>query len=75
MLRRGGLAWPQYLVDAWQRWVLFWDTLRERGNNYLEHEQAGRPPLLALRLRDVDRRPQFERPVNYALVRIVPPKA
>ena len=39
-------AWPQYAVDCAQRAVLFWDTLRQRGNNYLEHVQKGQPPVL-----------------------------
>ena len=38
-------AW-QYGIDNVQRSVLFWDTLRQRGNNYLAHEAAGKPPLL-----------------------------
>ncbi len=36
----------EYTTDAMQRMLLFWDTLRERGNNYLAHEAAGKPPLL-----------------------------
>ncbi|HEX5767905.1 MAG TPA: DUF3141 domain-containing protein, partial [Burkholderiales bacterium] len=39
-------AWPQYAVDCAQRAVIFWDTLRQRGNNYLEHVQQGQPPVL-----------------------------
>src|SRR6516225_12024559 len=35
-----------YQRDVWQRTVLFWDTLRQRANNMLEHERAGLPPLL-----------------------------
>jgi hypothetical protein len=34
-------AWPQYLIDSAQRALIFWDTLRQRGNNYLEHVQQG----------------------------------
>ena len=41
-----GSAWPQYALDFAQRSLIFWDTLRQRGNNYLEHEKAGKPPLL-----------------------------
>src|SRR5690349_7806535 len=29
---------PEYLTDAWQRWVLFMDILRQRGNNFAENE-------------------------------------
>ncbi|HXL83546.1 MAG TPA: hypothetical protein VN989_05410, partial [Casimicrobiaceae bacterium] len=37
----------EYAVDFGQRSALFWDTLRQRGNAYIEHERAGKPPLLA----------------------------
>ena len=36
----------QYAVDFAQRSILFWDTLRQRGNNFLEHERQGLPPVL-----------------------------
>ena len=36
-----------YAGDAIQRLALFWDTLRQRGNNHIEHERARKPPLLA----------------------------
>ena len=39
-------GWPQYAIDCAQRAVIFWDTLRQRGNNYLEHVQKGQPPVL-----------------------------
>ena len=45
--RRGGAAGRHsYWLDFAQRSVLFWDTLRQRGNNWIEHEKAGKPPLL-----------------------------
>jgi pimeloyl-ACP methyl ester carboxylesterase len=66
-------TWTDYAVDAAQRSVLLLDTLRQRGNNYLTHEQAGRPPLLHFEHEMVLDARGFERPVNYALVRIVPP--
>src|SRR6185295_15403468 len=34
----------QYAVDFAQRSILLWDTLRQRGNNFLEHERQGLPP-------------------------------
>ncbi len=40
-------ATSEYLLDASQRWVLFVDALRQRGNTYLAHEAAGCPPVLA----------------------------
>jgi len=35
-----------YLIDAWQRMILTWDVLRERGNQSLAHFQSGKPPVL-----------------------------
>jgi pimeloyl-ACP methyl ester carboxylesterase len=63
----------QYAVDFAQRSILFWDTLRQRGNNFLEHERQGLPPVLRFDYEMVLDGRTLERPVNYALVRIVPP--
>ena len=62
-----------YWSDFGQRTLLFWDTLRQRGNNWLEHEEAGKPPLLAFDYEIVADARTFARPVNYALVRIEAP--
>ena len=67
-------AWPQYAMDCAQRAVIFWDTLRQRGNNYLEHVQQGQPPVLRFEYETVLDGRTLERPVNYALVRIIPPE-
>ena len=64
----------EYAVDAAQRSVLFLDALRQRGNNYREHKRKGQPPLLHFDYEIMVDGRKFERPVNYALVRIVPPK-
>ena len=66
--------WPGYAVDAAQRSILFWDTLRQRGNNFLEHMQKGLPPVLHFDYEMVVDGRKLPRPVNYALVRIVPPQ-
>lgn len=65
--------WLQYSTDFVQRSVLFLDTLRQRGNNYVEHERAGKPPVLHFDYEMVFDARKLERPVNYALVRIIPP--
>ena len=65
-------AWD-YWVDAAQRTVLFWDVMRQRGNTFLEHEAKGKPPVLAFEHEMVLDGRTLERPVNYFLVRIVPP--
>jgi pimeloyl-ACP methyl ester carboxylesterase len=66
-------AGAEYALDFAQRSVLFWDTLRQRGNNYVEHERAGKPPLLHFEYETLLDGRKLSRPVNYALVRIVPP--
>ena len=65
-------AW-NYWVDAGQRTILFWDVMRKRGNGFLEHEARGKPPVLAFEHEMVLDGRSLERPVNYFLVRIVPP--
>lgn len=62
-----------YLVDAMQRWVLFIDLLRRRGNQFVEHEKAGCPPVLVFDYEMILDGRALPRPVNYALVQIVPP--
>ena len=68
------MDWYGYAVDATQRSILFLDTLRQRGNNFVQHNQAGLPPLLHFAHETVVDGRKLERPVNYALVRIVPPE-
>ncbi|MHB2167658.1 DUF3141 domain-containing protein [Alsobacter sp. R-9] len=61
-----------YWIDFAQRSALFWDTLRQRGDNWLEHEKAGKPPLLKFPYETIADARTFERPVNYVLLRILP---
>jgi hypothetical protein len=63
-----------YMLDAAQRSFLFWDTMREAGNNFVAHEQAGCPPVLIFDYETVVDGRKLKRPVNYALVRITPPE-
>jgi pimeloyl-ACP methyl ester carboxylesterase len=64
----------RYAVDFAQRSILLWDTLRQRGNNFVEHTRQGLPPVLHFEYEMVVDGRTLERPVNYALVRIVPPE-
>src|SRR6185295_11805441 len=66
--------WYRYSIDFAQRSVLFMDTLRQRGNNYVEHVRQGQPPLLHFAHEMVLDGRGFKQPVNYALVRILPPE-
>ncbi len=61
-----------YMMDAAQRWILFLDILRKRGNTFIGHEEAGCPPVLAYDYDVIIDGRTLERPVNYALVRIKP---
>ena len=66
-------SWPEYMVDALQRSVLFLDLLRQRGNE--EIEIASRPMATVLRFVHevlISGR-SLPRPINYHLSRIVPP--
>ena len=62
-----------YLVDSWQRSLLYWDVMRRRGNISIEHEKQGQPPILTFKYEMVVDGRTLEQPANYALVRIVPP--
>ena len=42
-------AWT-YWIDACQRWVLFWDVLRQRSERYQEHAAKGRATCAQVRL-------------------------
>jgi pimeloyl-ACP methyl ester carboxylesterase len=66
--------WPGYALDCAQRAVILWDTLRQRGNNYLEHVRQGQPPVLHFDYEMTLDGRTLARPVNYALLRIVPPE-
>ncbi len=63
----------EYLVDAGQRSILFWDVMRQRGNQYREHMAESAPHVLEFEAELIMDGRQLERPVNYCLVRIVPP--
>jgi hypothetical protein len=70
-------SWPlvpavEYLIDGAQRAVLFWDVMRQRGSQYLEHRKETVPHVLNYKAELVVDGRTLDRPVNYFLVRIVP---
>ena len=71
--------WPftdpsgEYLVDAMQRTILFWDILRRRSNDYYEHKAMAVPHVLRFDAELILDARTFERPANYLLARIKPP--
>src|SRR5215467_7136848 len=63
----------EYMVDAAQRSVLFFDVMRQRGNQYREHLAETVPNVLDYEVELVLDGRTLERPVNYGLVKVVPP--
>ena len=63
-----------YLIDLSQRTILFWDVMRRRGNDYREHLAKTVPHVLRYKAELVMDGRTLKRPVNYLLVRIVPPE-
>src|SRR5574342_139526 len=81
-LTAASVPWPlpdvasqalSYWVDAWQRTILFWDVLRQRGDQYYAHKAKAIPHVLSFDAELVLDGRTFERPVNYLLARIQPP--
>ncbi|WP_298983172.1 DUF3141 domain-containing protein [uncultured Roseibium sp.] len=65
--------WHSYWQDAVQRTVLTMDTLRQRGDVFVEHEAAGCPPVLIYDYELVVDGTDLPRPCNYMLLKITPP--
>jgi len=63
----------EYWIDAWQRSILTLDVLRRRGNIYFEQNAKTAPHVLGFAFELVRDGTTLPRPVNYMLVRIVPP--
>src|SRR5258708_9536073 len=63
-----------YLADAAQRSVLFWDVMRQRGNQYRQHLAQRAPNVLDYEVELLVDGKTLHRPVNYGLVRVVPPR-
>ncbi|HVP61764.1 MAG TPA: DUF3141 domain-containing protein [Myxococcaceae bacterium] len=64
----------EYWLDAWQRSILLLDTLRQRGNRYLEQSKKTAPNVLEFQAELVRDGRTMPRPTNYLLVRIIPPE-
>src|ERR1700733_6995457 len=64
----------EYMVDAGQRSALFLDVMRRRGDQYREHIAQTAPHVLQYAAELIIDGRKLDEPVNYALVRIIPPK-
>ena len=66
--------YAEYLRDAWERLILTMDTLRKRGDVFLEHEEAGCPPVLIYDYEVIMDGADLPFPSNYILLKITPPE-
>lgn len=64
----------EYLVDAGQRTVLFWDVMRRRGNQYLKRMAETVPHVLQFKYHLIMDGRTLPRPVNYGIIKIEPPE-
>jgi pimeloyl-ACP methyl ester carboxylesterase len=71
---RLGKDYAEYLRDAWERMILTMDTLRKRGDIFLDHETAGCPPVLIYDYEVVMDGKDLPYPSNYMLLKITPPE-
>ena len=67
-------AFSEYAKDCTRRWILFLDTLCQRGEAVIAREKEAFAPVLAFDYDLIVDGRKLERPVNYALVRIHPPE-
>ena len=68
-------AWGQfgeYMTDAAQRTILFWDVMRQRSTQYYAQKDKAVPHVLSFDAELVLDARTFDKPVNYLLVRIKP---
>lgn len=63
----------EYLIDAGQRSVLYWDAMRQRGNQYEAHMAQKTPHVLKFDYEMIINGRTLKEPVNYGLVKILPP--
>lgn len=66
--------WQSYFIDGAQRGILTLDVLRRRSALDRAHEEAGTPPVLSYDSELIVDGSSLPRPVNYKLLRIVPPE-
>ncbi len=62
----------EYMTDAVQRTILFWDVMRQRSDQYYAQKSKAVPHVLSFDAELVLDARSFAKPVNYLLVRIKP---
>jgi hypothetical protein len=76
-LPMGLQAWgmvSEYMTDVMQRTILFWDVMRQRSEQYYAQKAKAVPHVLSFGSELVLDGRTFDKPVNYGLVRIIPPQ-
>ncbi len=74
LIPRADAILADYVGDACQRWILFLETLCQRGDAAIAREKEGFKPVLAFDYDIIVDGRTLDRPVNYALVSIQPPQ-
>jgi len=69
-----GRAAVSYWRDSVERNILYWDVMRERGNQYLEHMEQTKPNVLGFETEVLVDGRTLPNPTNYELLRVLPPK-
>lgn len=64
----------EYVTDAAQRTILFWDLLRQRSDQYYKERAKALPNVLNFDSELVLDARDFEHPANYLLFRVKPPE-
>jgi pimeloyl-ACP methyl ester carboxylesterase len=67
-------AFSDYVRDFWERSILFLDILRQRGNQREEMLAHGVTSVLSYDSELVMRGDELPHPVNYSLLRVIPPE-
>jgi pimeloyl-ACP methyl ester carboxylesterase len=70
----GPVAFNEYVRDFWQRSALFLDVLRQRGNQHEEMLAHRITSVLRYDSELVMRGEELPHPVNYSLLRVIPPE-
>lgn len=60
-----------YAIDRWQRSILYWDIMRQRGNDFFDNVREGQPPVLVFDYETIMDARDFDPPVNYSLLKIL----
>lgn len=68
-----GRAAMSYWRDSVERSVLYWDVMRERGNQYLAHMEQTKPNVLGFDTQVLMDGRTLPHPTNYELLRVLPP--